>query len=137
MEHRIMRYVGKFHRIAISAALMIMCCAMLCVRAVSSPTSGSWQSREEIGGKIWSTTRTFRGGERAAVLAIGDHEEPDVRVQIAVFDAKGVLIAEDKGDSELAGDYVGLVWYPPRDGDYRIEVRHSGADVNKIYIAIK
>ncbi len=129
-----MRDLGK---IVIAAALLIVCGTILCVKAVSSPTSGSWQNYEKIGSKAWSQTRTFRGGERAAVLAIGDHEDSEVRVQIAVYDANGTLIAEDKGESELAGDYVGLVWYPPRDGDYRIEVRHSSAAVNTIYIAIK
>jgi hypothetical protein len=129
-----MRHVPK---IALAAALLILCGAILCVKAVSSPTSGSWQKYEKIDSKAWSQKRTFRGGERAAVLAIGDHEDADLRVQIAVYDANGVLIAEDKGDGELAGDYVGLIWYPPRDGDYRIDVRHSGAGVSTIYIAIK
>ncbi len=130
MELRIMR-------IAIAVASMILVCTMVCLSAVSAPIGGSWQAHKKIEGKeAWSQTRAFRGGERAAVLAIGDHQDPSVRVQIAVFDAKGVLIAEDKG-SEPASDYAGLVWYPPRDGDYRIVVRHSGVDANKVYIAIK
>lgn len=133
-----MKHIGKVHQVAISAALVILGCMIVCVNAVSAPEGGSWQSRVEIESKgLWKKTRTFRGGERAAVLAIGNHEEPGVQVHVAVFDAKGVLVAEDKGESELAGDFVGVVWYPPRDGDYRIEVRHSGSSANNVYIAIK
>ena len=85
---------------------------------------GSWQARTKVEAqKPWSQTFTFRGGELAAVLAIGDHKEAGVRVQVAVFDAKATLIAEDKGEGELASDFVGLVWHPLCDGDYRIEVR--------------
>lgn len=132
-----MKHMRKVNRLAISAALMILACTILCVSAVSAPIGGSWQAHKKIEPKeVWSQSRTFRGGERAAVLAIGDHDEPGVHLHVAVFDAKGGLIAEDKG-TELASDYVGLVWYPPRDGDYRIVVRHSGADTNKIYVAIK
>lgn len=132
-----MKHIGKIKRVAISAALMILCFMILCIAVRSAPIGGSWADKKEIGPKAWSTTRTFRAGERAAILAIGDHEERGVKLHVAVFDAKGVLIAEDKGDSELASDYVGLVWYPPRDGDYRIEVSHTGAAANGCYIAIK
>jgi hypothetical protein len=132
-----MKHLGKLKRTAIAVALMILCFSILCITARSAPINGSWSDRVEIESKVWSQTRTFRGGERAAVLAIGDHEEHGAKLQVAVFDAKGALIAADKGEGELASDYVGLVWYPPRDGDYRIEVSHSGAAANRIYIAIK
>jgi hypothetical protein len=135
-----MKYAGKLQRIAVSTALMIPCLMILLMTARSAPIGGSWQTtpRAKVEPKQpWSQTFAFRGGERAAVLAIGDHNESGIRLQVAVFDGKGALVAEDKGGSELASDYVGLVWYPPRDGEYRIDVSHNGAGVNKVYIAIK
>jgi hypothetical protein len=137
MERRIMHRIVKVNRTAVAAAWVILCFMILCVSAFSAPIGGSWQSHVQVESKAWSQTRPFRGGERAAVLAIGDHKELGVQVHVAVFDAKGLLVAEDKGENELASDFVGLVWYPPRDGEYRIEVRQTGADTNKIYIAIK
>ena len=104
----------------------------------SAPIGGTWSDRVPVESKVWTAVRKFQAGERAAVLAIGDHDERGVKVHIAVYDvATKELIAEDRGDSETAGDFVGLTWYPPRDGDYRVEVRHSGSGTNKVYIAIK
>ena len=54
-------------------------------------------------------------------------------MRIAVYDAKGGLVAEDKSDN----DYAGVVWYPPRDGEYRIEVGHSDSITSPVYVVVK
>lgn len=132
-----MKRIGKVGGALAALLFLIFCFTTFCVRVQSGPIDGSWQKREEIGAKVWSQTRKFRGGERAAVLAISDHKDPGVKLRVAVYDAKGTLIAEDNGETELAGDFAGLVWYPPRDGEYKIEVSHNGSGANNVYIAIK
>jgi hypothetical protein len=127
MDHHIMNTHRT--RILASFALVILCFAIVSIGARSAPITGSWSNFVEIDTKVWSQTNKFRGGERAAVLAIG----AGTKMRVAVYDAKGELIAEDKGE----GDYVGLVWYPPRDGEYRIDVSQDGVGANKVYIAIK
>ena len=137
MVSKVMKTFRAMNGVMASLGLMIPCFMLVCFSARSAPLTGSWAKGVELESKVWLQTNKFRGGERAAVLAIGDHKDPGAKLRVAVYDAKGVLIAEDKGESELASDYVGLVWYPPRDGDYRVEVSHSGAGVNSVYIAIK
>ncbi len=128
-----MKSIKNVNRILVSLGFMILCFAITTLGVRSAPINGSWSDYAEIESKVWSQTKRFRGGERAAVLAIGDHEEAGVKLRIAVYDAQGALIAEDKGES----DFVGVIWYPPRDEDYRIDVSHTGAAANKVYIAVK
>ena len=104
---------------------------------VSSPVDGSSTSKHDVGPSPWTTTRSFRGGERATVLAFSLKHEPVVNLHLLIYDAKGNLVAEDKASNNLVGDYVGATWYPPRTGEYKIELRNpSGASV-PCYIAIK
>ena len=103
-----------------------------------SPTDGSWG--ESVGiptSPAWETTKSFRGGERACVLAIGDHQQEIPNLHVAIYDKNNQLVAEDKGENTLVGDYVAVIWYPPRDGNYRIVVRNPASGINKCYIAIK
>ncbi len=75
---------------------------------------------------------SFRGGERACVIVKGDHK-PVVNLEIAVYDQKGNLVAKDNG----GGDYVAAIWYPPRDGLYKIEIFNPGEAWNACYISVK
>ncbi len=102
----------------------------------SSPTDGSSSTRPKVDTAPWKATRTFRGGERACVMVFGDHD-PVVNLHLLVYDANGILVAEDKANNNLVGDYVGVVWYPPRTGEYKIELRNPGPKTNECYIAIK
>jgi hypothetical protein len=122
------------YRYAALAALAIL---TLVPFGVSSPTDGTYGKKSEVGSQPWRMTRTFQGGERAAVVALGDRAEDEIigAIQIKVFDAKGTLVVEDTGASKTAGDFAGVAWYPPRTAEYRIEV-HS-ARPNEVYIAIK
>jgi hypothetical protein len=133
MDHHIMKTPCSIKRVVAILGLFFPCFMILGFGARSAPINGTWSDSVEIQSKVWSKTNTFRGGERASVMAIGDPKQAGVKLRVAVYDAKGTLIAEDKGES----DFVGLVWYPPRDGDYRVDVSHNGADVNNVYVAIK
>jgi len=77
----------------------------------------------------------FRGGERACVVAVGDHE-PVVDMGLVVYDEAGRKVAEDAGN-EAAPDYVAVIWYPPRDGKYVIEIRSAGEIENRVFISLR
>jgi len=103
----------------------------------ASPLEGAKVFTGKIpGGQVPTFKEKFKGGERACVIVIGDHN-PVVPLHLKVQDAKGNLIGEDKN----GGDYCAVIWYPPRDGVYIISVAvpHIGgdADWNKLYIAVK
>ena len=102
----------------------------------SSPSSGSFSTdKAETGQQPWTATRTFRGGERACVLAFSRKHEPVINLHLIVYDAKGNVVTEDKAKNNLVGDYVGVVWYPPRTGEYKIELRSPQA--TQCYVAVK
>ena len=118
-------------RIFIPVVLFFLASAPL----LGSPVTGAWAQYENLL-DAWTETKRFRGGERAVVSAVGD-KTPGAGLRLRVFDAKGTLVAEDKGKEQPAGDMVAAQWYPPRDGDYRIEIRNLQARPNRCYITIK
>ena len=68
----------------------------------------------------------FEGGVPARILVVGDHK-PVADLEIFVYEVsdkgtEGKLVAHDGGPEQ--GDRVGVVWYPPRTGSYRIVVRN-------------
>ena len=70
------------------------------------------------------------GGKRR-VIVVGDHN-PVADLEILVFEVteKGIdgkQVAHDGGPEQ--GDRVGVVWYPPRTGNYRIVVRNPATRV--------
>jgi hypothetical protein len=77
----------------------------------------------------YETTHTFRGGERACVIVVGDHKPPSP-MEVRVFDAKKRLVAETRADTDTAA----VIWYPPVTGNYRIEVRNHGDEYNAMMI---
>lgn len=103
----------------------------------SSPTEVCRTTKPEIDGKGWTTSEKFKGGERACVLAF-QSEHKTINLHLIVYDAKtNEIVGEDKSNTKFVGDYVGVVWYPPRTGEYKIEVRQSGTEKVKCYVAIK
>jgi hypothetical protein len=79
--------------------------------------------------------KTYVGGQRAAVIVIGDHN-PAVDIEVKVYDDKNQLVAADRGTGP-AKDFAAAVWYPPRQATYRIEVYSYGTEYNQISIAFK
>jgi hypothetical protein len=80
--------------------------------------------------------RRFKAGERASIVAVGDHQ-PVVPVGIQIRDKDGVVVAQDLGTGEKTGDFAGVVWYPPRDGEYTIVILNFGKEYNDISVAVK
>ena len=84
----------------------------------------------------------FAGGERACVIAIGDHR-PVVPLKITVYDDQENVVAQDAGTEVSIGerpgtaDYVAAIWYPPRDMNCRIVVESDGAEYNDVAISLK
>jgi hypothetical protein len=111
------------------------------------PIEGSSWSEQNIsagavaeGGKVTEpgaagTIKTFAAGRRACVVVVGDHD-PVVDLEVKVYDSKGNLVAQDRGQ-DPARDYVAVMWYPPRQEQYRIMIHSYGAAYNKCSVAIK
>ncbi len=128
--------------------LSVLAIAALVSRGTSAPINGpEWfkkrvekASPDPQGGKLQPSSiafnRTFKGGERASIVAVGDHE-PIVPVGIRILDKNGDLVAQDLGAGEKTADFAGVVWYPPRDGVYTIVILNFGVEYNIVSIAVK
>lgn len=104
---------------------------------ITSPTDGVSGKHVELApATVKVFTKTFRGGERACVLAVGGQAGAATNLQIEVRDQNNVRVGIDEG-SGLVGDCVAVIWYPPRDGAYRIELRNTGAVPSNPYFVIK
>jgi len=123
--------------------LLAPMCAMMGFLALglaveASPLKGGYALQAKVpGGQDKQLFEdTFKAGERACVIVIGDHNPP-VPLHLKVLDAKGNLIGEDKS----VGDYCAVIWYPPRDGVYVVSVAvpniSGDANYNILYIAVK
>ncbi len=105
------------------------------------PVDGtSWEQKQVPRGSAKEAgslrfSKTFVAGQRACVIVIGDHK-PVVDVEVKVYDAKGRLVAEDRGQ-DPAKDFVAVMWYPPRQETYSIEVRSYGDVENDCSIAVR
>lgn len=102
--------------------------------ALSSPITGARSISKERVEKLSEhmIVERFRGGERACVIVRGDHD-PVVDIELHVLDEKGQTVAKDIG----GGDLVAVVWYPPRDANYRIRIVNHGQVENYLYVTLK
>lgn len=116
------------------AVLLLLSTAPLTTSAPIEGLKYFKQKRIEPGA-AFTLTLAYRGGERACVTAIGDHD-PVQELAIVVTDAKGAVVATDRGKGP-ASDFVCAIWYPPRDGTYRIEVHNSGSIYNAVNISVR
>lgn len=105
---------------------------------VAGPITGGFAKQEKIGtgSDAWKTTQRFRGGERAAVL-VANKSEAAARFHIAVYDAKGNLVVEDKNQESSKEDLVSVFWYPPRDAEYRVEIKNLDGRTNACFVTFK
>lgn len=102
-----------------------------------SPVEGLkyYKERRIEPGAAFTLKVAYRGGERACVTAIGDHD-PVQSLAIVVTDAQGKVVASDRGQGPAA-DFACAIWYPPRDGVYQIEVRNHGTIYNAVNISVR
>ncbi len=114
-------------------SLLLACLGALSIAslATSGPVDGPKTNEVRVdlaqgaGGEVqpakYRFKSTFRGGERACIIAYGDHK-PVVEMAVTVYDETGkVKIAENVGSADSM-DFVAVIWYPPRDTKYVIEV---------------
>jgi hypothetical protein len=103
---------------------------------LGGPIDGPTWKTERVGAKgRKELVRTFAAGERACVIAIGDHK-PVVELTLTVYDEKDEVVAQDRGTGE-AGDFVAAIWYPPREASYRIVIDSPGVEYNDVAVSIK
>jgi len=99
------------------------------------PINGGFFQIKELGSEPLKLSQRFRGGERAAVLVRGQ-KPAAVKLHVKVFDSKDQLVAEDIGKDPPVAGMVAVFWYPPRDAEFRIEIRNLAAPL-ECYITIK
>ena len=106
-----------------------------------SPVDGSLANKQEIGpGQSYRLTKSFRAGERAAVLALIQATRADVssvNLGIVVYDKNGTVVAEDKAVGNAQYDFTVAFWYPPRDGEYVVEVSNASGFAVPCWVAVK
>ena len=100
----------------------------------SGPIPYGALERAEVG--EWKKTQRFRGGERATVLARGE-EKSTASLQLTITDEKGNIITQANAKKMPNPAAVACFWYPPRDGDYTIEIKNANPKVNTVYVTIK
>ena len=85
----------------------------------------------------FQATLAFKAGARASVFAKGDlikgSNEATGSLLIEVRDGAGKLVATTH-DTE---GYAVAFWYPPRSGDYTIQVHNNSGQSKRLYICIK
>ncbi len=105
-----------------------------------SPLDGGVSNEVEIGGeRTFTIKKSFRANERAAVLALVQSQVEDtskVNLSIGIYQ-KGTLIAEDKAAESSRFEFAAVFWYPPRDGEYLIEVRNNSTLPVPCWVAVK
>ena len=78
---------------------------------------------EDLSGDI-----SRRPGACFIALALG--KQPHT-ITVTVYDAQDKVVGSDDGKR------TAVIWYPPRDGEYRIEIRGSSTEERACYIAVK
>ena len=122
-------------RIAFTLTALLLMPAAL---SVAGPLEGQLSLQRQIGAATEEgptpveLSFTFRGGQRACVVAQGDHD-PVGPLDIAVYDKNDKLVAQD----ESKHDFVAAFWTPTRTAEYRIVIRNYGTIYNKVYIFVK
>ncbi|MSU80762.1 MAG: hypothetical protein EXS16_22080 [Gemmataceae bacterium] len=108
---------------------------------VGSPVDGGLAGKQDIGpGQSYRVSRSFRAGERAAVLALVQSSRVDsaaVNLSITVYDKKSTVVAQDKAVGNGQHDFAVAFWYPPRDGEYVIEVNSTSGFAVPVWVAVK
>jgi hypothetical protein len=126
-------------RLVWSLALVLL---MLAPLSHGAPVDGTSWSKKRVEGARSATepgtldiSQAFAAGQRACVIVIGDHN-PIVDVEVKVYDSKDQLVAQQRGQ-DPSQDFVAVMWYPPRQQTYRIEICNYGKDYNECSVAIK
>jgi hypothetical protein len=77
--------------------------------------------------------RTFKGGERACVIIVGDGAS---YLGLYAYDADGNCIARDDYGNFQTRDDAAVEWYPPQTGRYSIEIKNLGRRKDTFSMAV-
>jgi hypothetical protein len=101
--------------------------------AVAGPVEGPVRTSVKLDpGAAAKVALEFKGGERACVILVGDHD-PVMDLSISVYDANKRLVTKcDRG-----GDFCCVVWHPAVTAKYHVEIQSKGRVWNKVYLVIK
>jgi hypothetical protein len=99
-----------------------------------APIDGGIANGMKVPDEGWTAIKRFRGGERACVHTAPAQQTVGASITITIHDASGKKIAEDQTRPD-APSFAAVFWYPPRDGDYKITISPSRADI--LYVAIR
>jgi hypothetical protein len=111
-------------------AVLLVVCAFTGAMAVKGPTAGNHKLDAQSEKQVYQGE--FRAGQRACVIVMGDHD-PVVNLGLFVYDANGNLVARDEG----GGDFVAVIWYPPRTATYRVKLKNPGTEWNKCWVSVQ
>ncbi|MCI0459636.1 MAG: hypothetical protein L0Z62_22020 [Gemmataceae bacterium] len=115
----------------------------------AGPVAGSFGQRVEIvAGKplVVRDPIRFRGGQRACVIVMGNlggKSRPAMPLELEVRDAQDNLVGRDYPAQGAAqpdapgNDVCVVIWYPPRDGEYKIKVTNHGSSNDLCWLALK
>ncbi len=95
----------------------------------------------EVDKKVALPPLKFKGGERACVIAMGDHN-PVQPISLEVYERR---VFEDKSKKPTPvatadsgnSDLVAVMWYPPRDAEYVVVIATHGNVYNVCYVSVK
>jgi hypothetical protein len=101
------------------------------------PLDGVYARQTDVPADGLTMTKRFRSGERASVQAVHTEKKQKTTVHIAVYDSKDNLVAEDTGRDPPSSDMVAVIWYPPRDAEYRIVIRNMERAAARYFVSIR
>lgn len=103
---------------------------------------GSWASPEKkvghekatVGGmSSWSRTVTFKAGEPAYAIVVGDGNS---HLGLYVLDEHGNCLARDDAADAKFLDDRWVIWHPTKTQRYTIEVRNLGPQADTFHFAL-
>lgn len=105
-------------------------------------SAGSWAGPEKkvahekatVGGlSSWSRTVTFKGGELAYAIVVGDGNS---HLGLYVLDEHGNCLARDDAPDGKFLDDRWVIWHPAKTQKYTVEVRNLGPQADTFHFAL-
>jgi hypothetical protein len=117
-----MKQVMKQAAVAVVAVAVVLAAAAL---ADAGRRGGPGKSVKTLPGQMKDVFHiTFQGGEKAAVLLVGDGATD---LDLFIYDSAGRLVSRQDGPTDIEG----AVWVPNRTEVYRVEVHNLGTTWNR------
>jgi hypothetical protein len=85
-------------------------------------------------GRSLLEARTFKGGERASIIAIGNGA---AFLGLYVYDEHGNCVAWDDIGTASTKDDVAVEWFPPETTAYTLELRNFGLAPDQVELTVR